>query len=76
MTQTPIAILRGRHSGGGMYIRRTTIKSRHTGEPYYTYRLVETVREGERIRQRTLLNLGRHFEVPRAQRRSAPIVPW
>ena len=50
-----------------MYIRRTTIKSRQTGEPYYTYRLVESIREGERVRQRTLLNLGRHFEVPREQ---------
>ena len=50
-----------------MYIRRTTIKSRQTGEPYYTYRLVESIREGERVRQRTLLNLGRYFEVPRAQ---------
>ena len=50
-----------------MYIRRTTIKSRQTGEPYYSYRLVESIREGERIRQRTLLNLGRYFEVPRAQ---------
>jgi len=50
-----------------MYIRRTTIKSRQTGEPYYTYRLVESVREGAQVRQRTLLNLGRHFEVPREQ---------
>jgi transposase len=50
-----------------MYIRRTTIKSRQTGEPYYTYRLVESVREDGRVRQRTRLNLGRHFEVPRAQ---------
>ena len=50
-----------------MYIRRTTIKSRQTGEPYFTYRLVESIREGGRVRQRTLLNLGRHFEVPRAQ---------
>ncbi len=50
-----------------MYIRRTTIKSRQTGEPYYTYRLVESVREGKQVRQRTLLNLGRHFEVPREQ---------
>lgn len=50
-----------------MYIRRTTIKSRQTGEPYYTYRLVESIREGARVRQRTLLNLGRHFEVPREQ---------
>jgi len=50
-----------------MFIRRTTIKSRRTGEPYYSYRLVESIREGARVRQRTLLNLGRHFEVPRTQ---------
>ena len=50
-----------------MYIRRTTIKSRQAGEPYYTYRLVESIREDGRVRQRTLLNLGRHFDVPRAQ---------
>jgi len=50
-----------------MFIRRTAIKSRRTGEPYYTYRLVESIREGERVRQRTLLNLGRHFDVPRKQ---------
>ena len=42
-----------------MYIRRTTIKSRQTGEPYYTYRLVESIREDGRVRQHTLLNLGR-----------------
>ena len=50
-----------------MYIRRTTIKSRRTGEPYYTYRLVESVRTSDSVRQCTLLNLGRHFEVPREQ---------
>jgi len=50
-----------------MYIRRTTIKSRRTGEPYYTYRLVESVRLNGKVRQRTLLNLGRHFDVPREQ---------
>jgi transposase len=50
-----------------MYIRRTTIKSRRSGEPYFTYRLVESIREGGRVRQRTLLNLGCHFEVPQAQ---------
>jgi hypothetical protein len=27
-----------------MFIRRTSIKSRRTGEPYYTYRLVESLR--------------------------------
>jgi len=50
-----------------MYVRRTSIKSRSTGEPYYTYRLVESVRDGGAVRQRTLLNLGRHFEIPREQ---------
>ena len=50
-----------------MYIRRTAIKSRRTGEPYYTYRLVESLRTEQRVRQRTLVNLGRHFEVPREQ---------
>lgn len=50
-----------------MYIRRTSIKSRQTGEPYYTYRLVESVRIEDKVRQRTLVNLGRHFDVPREQ---------
>lgn len=50
-----------------MYIRRTSIKSRRDGQPYYTYRLVESVRSDGRVRQRTLLNLGRHFDVPREQ---------
>ncbi len=50
-----------------MYIRRTSIKSRSTGEPYYTYRLVESVRIDNKVRQKTLINLGRHFEVPREQ---------
>lgn len=50
-----------------MYIRRTTIKSRRTGEPYYTYRLVESFRTEQGVRQRTLVNLGRYFEIPREQ---------
>lgn len=50
-----------------MYIRRTTIKSRKNGEPYYTYRLVESFRTVKGVRQQTLLNLGRHFDVPREQ---------
>ena len=50
-----------------MYIRRTSIKSRHTGEPYYTYRLVESVRTGDKVQQKTRANLGRHFAVPREQ---------
>ena len=48
-----------------MYIRRTTIKSRKNGEPYYTYRLVESVRTSKGVRQRTLLNLGTNFSCPR-----------
>jgi hypothetical protein len=50
-----------------MFIRRTTIKSRESGEAYYTYRLVESVRAGAGVRQHTVLNLGRNFAVPRAQ---------
>jgi transposase len=50
-----------------MFIRRTTVKSRRTGESYYTYRLVENYRTTNGVRQRTLLNLGAHFEVPKEQ---------
>ena len=50
-----------------MYIRRTPIKSRGNGEAYYTHRLVESLRQGARVRQRTLVNPGRHFEVPQGQ---------
>ena len=53
--------------GAHMYIRRTTIKSRRSGEPYYTCRLVESIRTEQGVRQRTLANLGRHFDVPREQ---------
>lgn len=55
-----------------MYIRRTTIKSRKSGEPYYTYRLIESVRVQDKVRQLTRLNLGRHFDTPRDQ--WAPLV--
>lgn len=50
-----------------MFIRRTTIKSRKSGEDYFTFRLVESVRNGPKVRQRTLVNLGRHFDVERAE---------
>lgn len=49
-----------------MYIRRTTIKSRKTGEPYYSHRLVESVRTEKGVRQRTILNLGKNFPYQRA----------
>ena len=45
-----------------MFIRRTTIKSRASGEPYFTYRLVESERVDGKVKQRTLINLGSHFD--------------
>ena len=50
-----------------MYIRRTIIKSRKDGGQYFTYRLVESERIGKRVRQRTLINLGTGFLLPRDQ---------
>ena len=50
-----------------MYIRRTSIKSRKDGSHYYTYRLVESQRTEGGVKQRTLLNLGKNFSLPRDQ---------
>lgn len=46
-----------------MFVRRTPTRNRASGESYYTYRLVRTERVGGKVRQATLLNLGRHFRV-------------
>ena len=46
-----------------MFIRRTQTRSTSTGEAYFTHRLVRSERIGDKVRQRTLLNLGRHFDV-------------
>ncbi len=47
-----------------MYIRKTVSKSKkHSDQKYYTYRLVESVRIGKKVRQQTLLNLGADFSV-------------
>lgn len=46
-----------------MYIRRVRTHNKSTGESYVTHRLVRTERIGPRVRQVTLLNLGRHFSV-------------
>jgi hypothetical protein len=48
-----------------MYIRRTKIKSRKDGSQYYTYRLVESERMGNKVHQRTILNLGSGFSLSR-----------
>jgi len=53
-----------------MFIRRTMIKSRKNGEPYHTYRLVESERVKGRMKQRILLNLGRHFGIHKQEWRS------
>jgi hypothetical protein len=46
-----------------MYIRRTSTRSSATGEQYFTYRLVSSERLDGKVKQITLLNLGRHFAV-------------
>lgn len=51
----------------GLYIRRTQTRSRINSERYYTHRLVRSERVDGKVRQSTLLNLGRHFEVDRAR---------
>jgi transposase len=47
-----------------MYIRRTQTRNTTTGERYFTHRLVRCERLGGKVRQVTLLNLGRHFALP------------
>jgi hypothetical protein len=49
-----------------MYIRRTQTRNTATGERYFTHRLVRSERLGGKVRQVTLLNLGRHFPVAQA----------
>ena len=49
-----------------MFIRRTGTR-RTGGNAYHTHRLVRSERDGGRVRQRTLLNLGRHFDLGREQ---------
>lgn len=46
-----------------MFIRRTRTNNTATGEDYFTYRLVRGARIAGKVRQITVLNLGRHFPV-------------
>jgi hypothetical protein len=46
-----------------MFIRKTKTKTLDDGEAYFTYRLVESVREGQQVKQRTPLNLGKDFAI-------------
>jgi hypothetical protein len=50
-----------------MFIRKTKIGNAKNGEVYYTYRLVASQRVGEKVSQKTLLNLGKNFSLPREQ---------
>jgi hypothetical protein len=50
-----------------MFIRCTQTRNRTSGEPYTTYRLVESSRVGNTVKQTTLLNLGSHFDLPKLQ---------
>lgn len=50
-----------------MFIRTTPTRNTTTGETYITHRLVESRRVGGKVRQITLLNLGRHFALPKAR---------
>ncbi len=47
-----------------MFVRRTRTRATD-GAVCHTHRLVRSERDGNRVRQRTLLNLGRHFDVER-----------
>jgi transposase len=46
-----------------MFIRRTTTRNRTASESYFTFRLVRSDRMDGKVKQSTLLNLGRHFDV-------------
>jgi transposase len=50
-----------------MFIRQTKTSNAPSGEAYYTFRLVASERIGGKVRQQTLLNLGRNFSLPRDQ---------
>ena len=49
-----------------MFVRRTQTRRTENGQIYFSHRLVRSERIGAKVRQRTLLNLGRHFDIPQA----------
>lgn len=50
-----------------MFIRQTKTRSSVAGDDYCTFRLVASERVGTKVRQRTLLNLGKNFLLPKEQ---------
>jgi hypothetical protein len=49
-----------------MFIRKTATRNKSASETYFTYRLVTSERTGKQVRQITLLNLGRRFDLPQS----------
>jgi len=49
-----------------MFIRKTKTRNKSDNETYFTYRLVASERTGKQVRQITLLNLGRQFDLPQS----------
>jgi hypothetical protein len=58
-----------------MFIRRTQTLNTATGETYFnfTHRLVRSERVGGKVRQVTVLDLGRHLAVAQARRKGHPL---
>lgn len=50
-----------------MYIRQTKTSNTFSGEAYFTFRLVASKRIDGKVRQQTLLNLGRNFALPKEE---------
>ena len=53
---------------------RVFIRRAKDGSAYTTHRLVRSERRGDKVRQRTLLNLGRHFEIEAEAQRIAALL--
>ena len=49
-----------------MFIRKTATRNKSASETYFTFRLVASERIGKQVRQITLLNLGRQFDLPQS----------
>lgn len=50
-----------------MFIRRTQTRAKNSSEAYFSHRLVEAVRVGNKVQQRTILNLGAQLDLPQAE---------
>jgi transposase len=50
-----------------MFIRKTTHTNNKNGQKYFTYKLVESIRTQRGPRQRTVLNIGRDFNLSQEQ---------